>query len=69
MDEFSLSVRMADFSLAARLLGLDGCQIDGKFVRLSCGDSWGDLFREIEGSFLSGELLSPEVKVSVSGTV
>ena len=68
LDDYSLSVRMSDFSLTARLLSLDGCQIDGRFVKVSCRDSWGSLFREMESSFLSAELLSPEVKVSVSYT-
>ena len=62
LDSSSILVRLAAFSEAAGLLQLDGCQIDGKYVRISASDRWDGILDVIKGK-LRNEILSPQVEV------
>ena len=63
LDEYSLQVRFAEYRNACSMLALNGCQIDGKFMRITAVDTWSVLMDTIGQNFSSNDVLSPEVKL------
>ncbi|KAI6654976.1 synaptojanin-1 isoform X3 [Oopsacas minuta] len=69
LDDYSILVRMCEFNHTSRLLSLNGCQIDGKFIRISAEGSWRCLVDNIGRKFMSynNEIISPEAKHNYVG--